>query len=138
MKNLDKALEWLKRAKSNLARGKVGKVSEDILYEDLCFDAQQAAEKAFKTICIINDIRFKKAHDISYLICLLENGNITVPEELQKAKILTDYAVELRYPGDYPPVDENMYKDAIAIAEVVVSWVETELKIARNPRSEGE
>ncbi|MBT6046626.1 MAG: HEPN domain-containing protein [Candidatus Scalindua sp.] len=91
MKNLDKALEWLKRAKSNLARAKVGKVSEDILYEDLCFDAQQAAEKAFKTICIINDIRFKKAHDISYLIYLLENGNITVPEELQKAKILTDY-----------------------------------------------
>ena len=91
MKNLDKALEWLKRAKSNLARAKVGKVSEDILYEDLCFDAQQSAEKAFKTICIINDIRFKKAHDISYLIYLLENGNITVPEELQKAKILTDY-----------------------------------------------
>jgi len=86
MKNLDKAMEWLKRAKSNLACAKVGKVSEDILYEDLCFDAQQAAEKAFKAICIINDIRFKKAHDISYLIELLENGNITVPEELQKAK----------------------------------------------------
>ena len=58
MKNLDKAMEWLRRAKSNLARAKVGKVSEDILYEDLCFDAQQAAEKAFKAVCIINDIRF--------------------------------------------------------------------------------
>lgn len=138
MKNLDKATEWLKRAKSNLARAKVGKMSEDILYEDLCFDAQQAAEKAFKAICIINDIRFKKAHDISYLIELLENSNITVPEELQKAKILTDYAVESRYPGDYPPVDENMFKDALDIAEVVVSWVETKLKIANIPRQEGE
>ena len=128
MKNLDNAIEWLRRAKSNLARAKVGKVSEDILYEDLCFDAQQAAEKAFKAVCIINDIRFKKAHDISYLIELLENGNITVPERLQKAKILTDYAVETRYPGDYPPVDENTFKDALEIAEVVVSWVETELR----------
>ena len=128
MKNLDKAMEWLRRAKSNLARAKVGKVSEDILYEDLCFDAQLAAEKAFKAVCIINDIRFKKAHDISYLIELLENGNITVPERLQKAKILTDYAVETRYPGDYPPVDENTFKDALEIAEVVVSWVETELR----------
>lgn len=138
MKNLDKAMEWLKRAKSNLARAKVGKVSEDILYEDLCFDAQQAAEKAFKTICIINDIRFKRAHDISYLIELLENGNVTVPEELQKAKILTDYAVESRYPGDYPPVEENMFKDALEIAEGVVSWVETKLKTANVPRPEGE
>lgn len=137
MRNLDKALAWLKRAKSNLARAKVGKVSEDILYEDLCFDSQQAVEKAFKAICIINDIRFKKAHDISYLVDLLENGNIVVPEELQKAKILTDYAVELRYPGDYPPVDENMYKDAIEIAEAVVSWAETELKIAKNSKPEG-
>lgn len=138
MKNLNKAMEWLKRAKSNLARAKVGKVSEDILYEDLCFDAQQAAEKAFKAICIINDIRFKRAHDISYLIELLENGNVTVTEELQKAKILTDYAVQSRYPGDYPPVEENMFKDALEIAEVVVSWVETKLKTANVPRPEGE
>ena len=43
MKNLDKALAWLKRAKSNLTRAKVGKVSEDIRYEDLCFDVQQEA-----------------------------------------------------------------------------------------------
>ena len=50
MRNLERAKEWLKRAKSNLARAKAGKVSEDILYEDLCFDAQQAAEKALKAL----------------------------------------------------------------------------------------
>lgn len=138
MKNLDKAIEWLKRAKSNLARAKVGKVSEDILYEDLCFDAQQAAEKAFKAICIINDIRFKKAHDLSYLIELLENADVAVPEELQKAKILTHYAVESRYPGEYPPVDKKMFKDALEIAEAVVTWVETKLKRAQIPETEGE
>ena len=37
MKNLDKANEWLKRAKSNMARAKSGRVSPDILYEDLCY-----------------------------------------------------------------------------------------------------
>ena len=45
MKNLDKAHEWLRRAKSNMARAKAGRVAPDILYEDLCYDAQQAVEK---------------------------------------------------------------------------------------------
>ncbi len=39
---------WLGRAESNLARARLGRQSEDILYEDICFDAQQAAEKALK------------------------------------------------------------------------------------------
>lgn len=39
--------EWLRRAKSNLERARKGKLSEDILYEDLCFDCQQVAEKSF-------------------------------------------------------------------------------------------
>jgi len=44
MKNLDKANEWLQRAKSNMARAKSGRVSPDILYEDLCYDAQYMTE----------------------------------------------------------------------------------------------
>ena len=63
MRNLERAKEWLKRAKSNLARAKAGKVSEDILYEDLCFDAQQAAEKALKALCIVHGVKFSRVHD---------------------------------------------------------------------------
>jgi len=94
MKNLDRAKEWLQRAKSNMARAKAGRVSPDILYEDLCYDAQQTVEKALKSVCIIHEIVFPKTHDIAYLIELLEKGNVEVPEELQNAKILTGYAVE--------------------------------------------
>lgn len=124
MKNPQRAKEWLRRAKSNLARAKAGRISEEILYEDLCFDAQQAVEKALKAICIIYGIRFSKVHDISYLMELLEKGNVKIPKRLQRAKILTDYAVETRYPGDYVPVDEDMYEGALKIAEKIVSWVE--------------
>ncbi|MFQ5686387.1 MAG: hypothetical protein ACE5GV_06970 [Candidatus Scalindua sp.] len=35
-------------------------------------------------------------------------------------------------------VYENMFKDALEIAEAVVPWVETKLKIAHIPRPEGE
>ncbi|MBW1796180.1 MAG: HEPN domain-containing protein [Deltaproteobacteria bacterium] len=133
MKNLDKANEWLKRAKSNMARAKSGRVSPDILYEDLCYDAQQAVEKAFKSACIIHEIVFPKTHDIAYLIELLEKGGVEVPINLQNAKILTGYAVETRYPGDYEPVDEEDIRKAIEIAKEVLKWVKKEIDKSQRP-----
>jgi HEPN domain-containing protein len=133
MKNLDKANEWLQRAKSNMARAKAGRVSPDILNEDLCYDAQQAVEKAFKSVCIIHEIVFPKTHDIAYLIELLEKGGVEVPENLQNAKILTAYAVETRYPGDYEPVDKRDLKKAVAIAKEVLKWVKKEIDVSQRP-----
>lgn len=133
MKNLDKANDWLQRAKSNMARAKAGRVSPDILYEDLCYDAQQAVEKAFKSVCIIHEIVFPKTHDIAYLIELLEKGGVEVPENLQNAKILTGYAVETRYPGDYEPVNEDDLRKAIEIAKEVLKWVKKEMDKGQRP-----
>ena len=125
MKNTEKAGEWIKRAKSNLARAKVGQASPEILYEDLCFDAQQAVEKALKSLCIVCGVVFERSHDISYLIGLLEAGNIDVSGAVQQSKLLTNYAIQTRYPGEYEPLDEADYQEAVAIAERVVNWVET-------------
>jgi HEPN domain-containing protein len=43
----DDPREWLNRARSNLALAKAS-ISPDTNLEDLCFEAQQAAEKAIK------------------------------------------------------------------------------------------
>ena len=123
MKNLERAREWFQRAKSNMARAKAGKISPEVLYEDLCNDAQQAAEKALKSLCILHGIVFPRTHDIAYLIELIEKGNVEIPEEVQKAKALTGYAVETRYPGDYVPVSEDEYLRAVDSAEKVVNWI---------------
>ena len=127
MRKLETANIWFKRAKSNMARAKAGRVSSEILYEDLCFDAQQSVEKALKSLCVIYEIIFPKTHDIAYLIELLEKKNLIVPNDVQNAKILTGYAVETRYPGDYEPVDENDYLKAIEIAEKVLRWVKKQV-----------
>lgn len=104
-----------------------GRVSPDILNEDLCYDAQQAVEKAFKSVCIIHGIVFPKTHDIAYLIELLEKGGVEVPDNLQNAKILTGYAVETRYPGDYEPVGEEDLTKAIEIAKEALQWVKKQM-----------
>jgi HEPN domain-containing protein len=46
---LGTAQEWLKRAKGNLALAKQPKPRE-AFWDDLCFDAQQAAEKSIKAV----------------------------------------------------------------------------------------
>lgn len=35
---------WLEKARSSLAKAALGRQTPDILYEDLCFDAQQSVE----------------------------------------------------------------------------------------------
>jgi HEPN domain-containing protein len=94
MKNHEQELDWLKRAESNLAQARLGKGSSAILLEDLCFCAQQAAEKALKALCINQDISFPGTHDIGYLLDLLDEKSISVPSDSSDTRDLTQYAKE--------------------------------------------
>jgi HEPN domain-containing protein len=67
-----------------------------IYYEDLCFHAQQAAEKAIKAVLLHRGIRFPYVHDIGELMRLLKRKAASVPSRVWKARQLTDYAVETR------------------------------------------
>ncbi len=49
-------------------------------------------------------------------------------EWLGRAKRLTDYAVETRYPADLEPVTENEYKTVIKIAEEVFELIDQIIK----------
>ncbi len=60
----DDPREWLNRARSNLLLAKSEK--EGVYLEDLCFDAQQAAEKAVKAQLRLNEEQFKtvRGHEL--------------------------------------------------------------------------
>jgi len=128
MKNREIILNWLKRARSNLERAKMGKVTEGILYEDLCFDAQQAVEKSLKAILINLNQYFPNTHSIGILLKLIEEAGVEIPKNINQAKLLTSYAVDARYPGDYEPVSKEEYKEALKIAEDVFKWLDNIIK----------
>jgi HEPN domain-containing protein len=121
----DDPREWLNRARSNLSRAK-SKIPEAYL-EDLCFDAQQAAEKAIKAMLMKKGIAFPYVHDLARLLTLLEDAGETIPESVRQAEDLTRYAVVTRYPGLTEPVTEAHYQEAVASAEAVVRWVEEKI-----------
>ena len=121
----DDPREWLNRARSNLSRAK-SRIPE-VYLEDLCFDAQQAAEKAIKALLVKKGVAFPYVHDIAYLLTLVEQTAVQIPNPVRRAEDLTRYAVVTRYPGLVEPVSEPHYRDALASAEAVVRWAEGEI-----------
>ena len=121
----DDPREWLNRARSNLARAK--SKLPGVYLEDLCFDAQQAAEKAVKAVMIRRNIEFPYVHDLARLLSLLEEAGENIPGVVRKAEELTRYALVTRYPGIARPVSEQEYAEAVEIAERVVQWAEEHL-----------
>jgi HEPN domain-containing protein len=116
--------EWLRRARSNLARARADRSLPDVLYEDLCFDAQQVVEKSLKALLVYRKLAFPKTHAIADLLTLAQRGGIEIPEALLQASELTEYAVEARYPGLFEDVTQEDYVQALEVAEHVLAWVE--------------
>jgi HEPN domain-containing protein len=117
---------WFLRAASSLARARSGHGVPGILLDDLCFDAQQAAEKALKALLVARGKDFPKTHAIAHLLTLLEQAGVATPDKVKRAATLTAYAVRARYPGG-PPVTEADYQAALAIAADVIAWTAVSL-----------
>ncbi len=118
--------DWLRHARSDLELARTPRKTK-ILFEDLCFHAQQAAEKALKAVLVYKSVPFMKTHNIRTLMDLLPH-DLNVPEEAKEAPILTDYAVAARYPAGLEPVTEDEYLGAVRIADAVVRWAEKIVK----------
>ena len=118
----DDPREWLNRAMSNLGLAK-SKIPGTYL-EDLCFEAQQAAEKAIKAVMIRRNIEFPYVHDLARLLSMLDEAGEEIPAVVRKAEELTRYALITRYPGIARPVSEQEYAEAVAVAEEVVRWAD--------------
>jgi len=114
--------EWLNRARSNLERAAVP--TPHSYLEDLCFDAQQAAEKAIKAVLLSRAIRFPYIHDLDELLELTRAAGIEVTSVVEQAGLLSQYAVAARYPGIAREVTDEQHKQALSIAEAVFQWAE--------------
>ena len=121
------AKQWLSRARGNYARACQPKPSEGF-WEDLCFDTQQAVEKAVKALMIFIGLKFTYTHDIGKILEQLSSAGISIPPDVQASAALTEYAVETRYPGWGEPVTEDEYRDAVASAAAVLDWVSAQIK----------
>jgi HEPN domain-containing protein len=118
------AHEWVRRARSNFARAAADPAHPDVLLEDLCFDAQQAAEKAIKAVLVHRGIRFPKTHAIADLLSLAAKNDVEIPPDVSVATDLTTHAVDSRYPGMSESVSREEWIEAVASADRVLRWAQ--------------
>lgn len=111
------------RAKGDLALA-LAPLPEGGFYEDLCFHAQQAAEKAIKAVYLNKGLAFRYIHDLGELLAGLMHHDLVIPQEVIDARVLAVYASESRYPGLAEPVTIEEYREATALASKVVHWAE--------------
>ena len=114
--------DWIRRAKGDLALARLP-ITGDLVLEDLCFHAQQAAEKSIKAILTAKRVLFPKTHNLYSLFDLLPEGT-KLPAENARVARLTEYAVATRYPGADEPLTEEERHEAVHLAESVLKWAE--------------
>ena len=114
------ALAWVHRAEEDwlLARSAVRR-KVPLIY-GTTFHAQQCAEKYLKAVLVSRRHTFPRTHDLIALHDLCLGNGIHVPIDPDKLERLTAYAVQVRYPGEEPTLDEA--REALQIAQVVRRW----------------
>ncbi len=133
---LDRALpcspeDWLQRAQSSLEIAKYPMESASVFADDLCYQAQQAVEKALKAVFVKRNWKLRYTHDIRELIVGLRHQGLSVPKEIDGAARLTKYAVEARYPNFIELATKDDLAEAIRLAEIVVEWVANQLSASQ-------
>jgi len=92
--------EWVEKAEDDWGSlNREIRVRKKPNYDAACFFAQQCVEKYIKARLVEAGIYFKKVHDLTYLLGLLAQEEPLWVSYEQDFRLLTDYAVEFRYPG---------------------------------------
>lgn len=117
---------WLKKGDDDFTVAARLFGEEDMPRSIVCFHCQQAVEKWLKALIIAQAGDPPKTHDLvllSNLVVLDQDAHHVIKE---CALDFMEYAVELRYPGDYEPTREDIVK-AIQYCRAIFGIVHAQL-----------
>jgi HEPN domain-containing protein len=111
--------QWLEKAEDDWRLSHRLAADSESYAEATAFHAQQAVEKYLKAFLTWHQVEFPKTHDIKRLLKLVSDCDPSLTQESSDAADLTAYAVEYRYPGEYPPVTMDEVAGAVTMADRV-------------------
>ena len=125
---VSEALRWLRFSRDDLDVAQHLLNSLPSAPRHVCSLSQQAAEKALKAALVLEEAAFPFSHDLDALRNLLPAGWPVHTEHPDLAE-LTEWAVETRYPGDWPEPADADAKRAEAEARAVHESVASEFRL---------
>lgn len=94
-------LEWIKKAEGDYNTAlRENRARKDPNLDAACFHAQQCIEKYFKAFLQKKMVYFPKTHDLNVLLDLIIPFKPLWEVYRNDLKLLSGYAVEVRYPGE--------------------------------------
>jgi HEPN domain-containing protein len=112
---------WLNHARDDLAAAEIE--SDFLQPRHRCFFAQQAAEKAIKGALTFANVDFPKLHQLESLRNLLPD-DWDAKHDMPPLEWLTGWAVEARYPEEFPEIThedaERAAREARAVVELIL------------------
>ncbi len=120
--NVLDAKRWLDYAYSDQEAAQALLNNPELFPRQVCFLAQQAAEKALKAILILLEIEFPFTHDLDRLRESIPSG-WRVKAEFPKLYGLSIWAVKSRSPGDMPDVLDIDAQQAVNFSEAILECI---------------
>jgi HEPN domain-containing protein len=124
--HVTEARRWLRYAREDLAAASKFNSEEEEFARHVCWLAQQSAEKAIKAVLVFLQIDFPYRHDLEALRNLLPSGWTIKEADLDMPK-LTEWAVEARYPGEWPEATWNEAENALELAHRILEIITADL-----------
>ncbi|HEY3417296.1 MAG TPA: HEPN domain-containing protein [Armatimonadota bacterium] len=121
---------WWQYASDDLATAEVLHAAHTVPSRHVCLHAQQAAEKALKSLFVYQQLPVPKVHDLGYLQRRLPNNSRVYALPERELDALAHWAVESRYPGEDTAANFHDAETAIATARRVLDAVEADLVAA--------
>jgi HEPN domain-containing protein len=116
--HLVEARRWLRYAREDLEGAERLLDQAASAPRHVCLLAQQAAEKALKAVLIFLQIEYPYTHNLNVLRNLVPEG-WNLKEENPDLAALTAWAIEARYPGDWPEATAADARTAVLQARAV-------------------
>ncbi len=123
---LDEIRRWLRFAREDLEAAEALLGEAGFIPRHACWLTQQAAEKALKAALVSQQVNFPFRHDLDALRNLLPEGWYVKTQHPDLAE-LTEWAVEARYPGDWPDATVDEARRAAGQARAVYESVLADL-----------
>ena len=125
--HLRETQHWLRYAHEDLAGAETLLEQRVVVPRHICWLAQQSVEKALKAILVFLALDFPRRHDLDALRNLVpEDWQVTTAHADLAA--LTEWAVEARYPGDWPDATEADARVAVEQARTVWASIQADFR----------
>jgi HEPN domain-containing protein len=113
---------WIKSGEKDLETAKYNLTGDRL--DAAAFFAQQATEKALKSLQIEKLGRFEKTHDL----VLIAKSVGAPPEMIDLCELIAPFYTVTRYPDVLAPYDKEKVSSVVEACEKVVEWVKRLLK----------